>query len=358
MPSRKEIQWSQLRVGALVLMGMAVLIGLIFLMSGSTGGLFARKITLLCYFDNASGLKQGAPVTLEGVTIGNVAHIRVVPGHNPNPVEVIMRIGGEYLGGLHVDSTATITQAGVLGDSFVDIDSTHATGPPPVDGTVLASTGAPNIQDLVSTSEAGLKQINSLMSKAQVLVSTLNSERGMIGRLINDPTEARKFAELTDNLDAITSNVREGKGTLGKLMTDDTLYNRFNSTVAKLNDVATALDEGKGTAGKLLHDDSLYNHLNAAAANANQLMAQINAGNGSLGKLAKDPLFAQKLDDTVTTLDSLLKDVSAGQGSLGQLVKNRALYDHTDQTMRQARQLLQGMRENPKKYLVIRLKLF
>jgi hypothetical protein len=42
VPSRKEIQWSQLRVGALVLAAMAVLIGLIFLMSGSTGGLFAQ----------------------------------------------------------------------------------------------------------------------------------------------------------------------------------------------------------------------------------------------------------------------------------------------------------------------------
>ena len=37
VPSRKEIQWAQLRVGALVLAAMAVLVGLIFLMSGSSG---------------------------------------------------------------------------------------------------------------------------------------------------------------------------------------------------------------------------------------------------------------------------------------------------------------------------------
>ena len=46
MPSRKEIQWSQLRVGALVMAAMAVLVGLILLMSGSTGGLFARELAL------------------------------------------------------------------------------------------------------------------------------------------------------------------------------------------------------------------------------------------------------------------------------------------------------------------------
>ena len=97
MPSRKEIQWSQLRVGALVLAATAVLIGLIFLMSGSSGGLFAQKIVLRCYFENAAGVKNGAPVTLEGVTIGNVIHVRVVPDRNPTPVEVTMQVGHEYL---------------------------------------------------------------------------------------------------------------------------------------------------------------------------------------------------------------------------------------------------------------------
>ncbi len=44
MPSRKEIQWSQLKVGSLVLAAMAVLIGLVFLMNGTGGGPFGRKI--------------------------------------------------------------------------------------------------------------------------------------------------------------------------------------------------------------------------------------------------------------------------------------------------------------------------
>jgi phospholipid/cholesterol/gamma-HCH transport system substrate-binding protein len=40
------------------------------------------------------------------------------------------------------------------------------------------------------------------------------------------------------------------------------------------------------------------------------------------------------------------------------LAQNRSLYDHTDQTADNAQLLLKEMRENPKKYLVIRLKLF
>ena len=100
-----------------------------------------RKIKLRAYFENAAGLKDGAPVTLEDVTIGNVIHVRVIPDRNPTPVEVTMQVGREYLPDLHTDSTVAIAQAGVLGDSYIDISSAHAGGPPPgqnADGLRLA----------------------------------------------------------------------------------------------------------------------------------------------------------------------------------------------------------------------------
>ena len=122
MPSRKEIQWSQLKVGALVLVSMIVLIALMFLMTASSGGLFAHRIILRCYFPNAGGLKDGAVVTLEGVTIGNVKHMRVVPDRNPNPVEVTMQVGERYLYDLHTDSMASIQAAGVA-EAGVDLHS-------------------------------------------------------------------------------------------------------------------------------------------------------------------------------------------------------------------------------------------
>jgi phospholipid/cholesterol/gamma-HCH transport system substrate-binding protein len=87
-------------------------------------------------------------------------------------------------------------------------------------------------------------------------------------------------------------------------------------------------------------------------------VAEINAGKGSFGKLAKDPAFAKKLDETVTRLDSILTSVDEGKGSLGQLVQNPSLYNHADQTLDQTQQLVKSIREDPKKYLVIRLKVF
>lgn len=358
MPSRKEIQWSQLKVGILVLVAVAVLIGLVFLMSGSTGGLFAHKLTLRTYFQNAGGLKNGAPVTLEGVTIGNVTRIRIVPARNPSPVEVTFQVNEKASYGLHADSTTSIAQAGVLGDSYVDISSRTAKGPPPADNAELVARNVPSIQQVVDTSQETLQKASLMMSKVNIVLDTLNSKKGTAGEFLNDPKFYNKTTQLIDNLNAVAGGIRQGKGSLGKLMTDETLYNKLNASVDRLNQITESVAEGRGTAGKLLHDETLYNNFNAAAANINKLVQGINEGKGAIGKAMEDPAFAKKMDATVTNLNDLLQGLNEGKGSMGQLMKNRSLYDHLDQTADQAQQLVKEIRTNPKKYLVIHMRIF
>ena len=212
MPSRKEIQWSQLKVGALILVALALLTAIVFLMTSASGGLFARRIELRCYFPNAGGLKDGAVVTLEGVTIGNVIHLRVIPRRNPNPVEVTMQVGEKYAYDLHTDSVASIQAAGVLGDSFVDIDSTHASGPRPANGAELQQSGSPTIQSVINTSQVSIQEINVLIHKIETLTDTLNSSRGTVGELINDPGLKKNVASIAANLQTVTqgSGGRQG----------------------------------------------------------------------------------------------------------------------------------------------------
>jgi len=129
VPSQQEVQWSQLKVGVLVLVALAALVGLIFLMSNGTGGLFTGKMTVRSYFENSSGLKVGAPVNLEGVTIGNVKSIRIVPDRKLTPVEVTMKVSEKFADALHTDSKASLETVGVLGDTVLEISSSNAKGP-------------------------------------------------------------------------------------------------------------------------------------------------------------------------------------------------------------------------------------
>ena len=357
MPSRKEIQWSQLKVGLLVLAAMAVLIGLIFLMSG-TGGLFGRKVVLRSYFANAAGLKDGAVVSVDGVTVGNVTKTRVVPERNPYPVEVTMQVGEKYWSDLHTDSTARIAPAGVLGDSFVDIDSRRATGPQPANNAELKISGSPTIEEVISSSQLSIEEIDQLMHKIGTLIDTLNTTRGTFGEIINDPVMKKNVVSIAANLQTITQAMADGKGSLGKFLNDDSLYTKMNSTVDQLNSIVSDMNAGKGTAGKLLKDEAAYNNFNSAVSNLNDVLASINSGKGAMGQFIKDPDEAKKLNDAIANLDGILKSVNAGEGSAGQFLKNKSVYEHVDETMDQAQQLIKAIREDPKKYLVIQMKVF
>jgi phospholipid/cholesterol/gamma-HCH transport system substrate-binding protein len=358
LPSQKELKWSQLKVGLLALAAIVALIALIFLMSSSTGGLFTHKINLLSYFENANGLKVGSPVTLDGVTIGNVTKVEIVAHHEPRSVLVVSRVGAQFLPSLHTDSTVGISQAGVLGDSFIDISSAHANGPPPADNAELAVTKTPGISDVIRTSQDSITEITTVIHKVGKLVDTLNSTNGTAGMLLNDPATAHKLVLAINDFQNIAHQISNGKGTIGKLLNDDELYQHANDTIAKLDHIASDLDQGHGSAGKLLKDEALYKNLNEATTNINQLLGGINSGKGSLGVLAKDPAMAHKLEDTLTNLNAILANIKEGNGSIGQLFANRSLYDNLDKTLNDTGQLISAIRKDPKTYLTVRVKVF
>ena len=135
MPSQKQLRWSQLRVGITVIIASVTLAFLVFLMRGNTG-FFSSRVTIRTYFDNAEGLRNGQPVDLQGVAIGNVQSVRVTPDpkHAEMPVEVIMRINKQYQPLVRQDAKATILTAGVLGESYVDLDNRGASKPQPMRG--------------------------------------------------------------------------------------------------------------------------------------------------------------------------------------------------------------------------------
>jgi phospholipid/cholesterol/gamma-HCH transport system substrate-binding protein len=358
VPSQQEVQWSQLKVGVLVLVALSALTALVFLMSGNTGGFLSGKITVRSYFENSAGLKVGAPVNLEGVTIGTVKSVRIVPERKLTPVEVTMRIGKKFTSALHADSKTSLETIGVLGDTVVDINSKFATGGPLEDGSELQTTETPNLSDVIKSSQGTIEQLNTILAKVDNLVDSLNTGKGSIGKLINDPTLYNRAISALNEIQGLVDQIGNGKGSIGKLIADDTLYDRANATVGKLEDVANQIDSGNGTIGKLVKDPTLYDNLRESTTNLNQLLKDINAGKGSIGILAKDPKFADRLNDTVTKLDSILNRVDSGEGTIGQLMRNKDLYNHTDEMIQNTNNLITAVRQNPKKYLTIHLKIF
>jgi phospholipid/cholesterol/gamma-HCH transport system substrate-binding protein len=291
LPSQAEVQWSQLKVGSIVLVSCLLLTTLLFLMTSAAGiGFFQKRIVVHSFFDNASGVKPGAPVSLEGVTIGEVAKVEITsdPTHKLSPVEVIMKVSPRFRTSLHKDSVASLQTTGVLGDTVVDISSQRATGPAIQNGDELPTRDVASIADVVASSQDTIKSINAIMPKLNEIATSLDSNKGTAGKFINDPQLYNRAVDTVNQLQTLASNLNKGRGTAGKLLTDDTVYNNLKDTTARLDALATGLSTGKGSAGKLLTDDTLYNNLNTTLNQTNALLAQVNSGKGGLGLLIKD----------------------------------------------------------------------
>jgi phospholipid/cholesterol/gamma-HCH transport system substrate-binding protein len=330
-------------------------------MTSSAGlGIFSHKLTITTYFENSAGLKPGAAVNLQGVTIGTVKTVTVVssPDRKLTPVKVVMKLNEKYADELKKDSKASLTTIGVLGDTVVDINSQFAVGPPLRDGDELKTLETPSLTDVVKASQGTIESLNVILAKMNTIVDNLQTGKGSIGQLINNPDLYNKLNGTVDELHKLTVNLNKGKGTVGKLISDDSLYNRLNDTTAKLENIANDLDAGKGSAGKLLKDPSLYDNLNSTLKHANSLMAEADAGKGGLGLLIKDPKFRQQLDETVTQVNHLVTGINQGHGTLGKLATEDTLHTNMNNLLTNSSDLVTAIRQNPKKYLTIHLKIF
>jgi phospholipid/cholesterol/gamma-HCH transport system substrate-binding protein len=357
LPSQKQLRWSELRVGITVVIASLVLAFLVFLMSG-TAGIFTRKLTLYVYFDNAEGLRAGQTVDLLGVPIGNVSTVRVVADRPETPVRVMMKINRDYAPLIHKDSTATVKTAGVLGESFIDIENKDVSKPPVSDGDELRHENAPGLEDVVRSSQSSLVNLDKLVKRLDRIVSEVESGRGTLHGVIYDPTLINKVNALVNQIQQLVADVSNGRGTIGQLFADETLYRKAKDAVEKVDSLVDDINAGKGSAGKFLKDEALYNNANQTIAKANKLMDDVNSGKGALGMITSDQEFARKLRNTLDKLNSIADQLERGEGSAGRLLKDPSVYNNTDQLLVETRMLIKAIRENPKKYLTIRFRIF
>lgn len=394
MPAtQRYLGFRGLRVGIFV---ASTLIALAFLIINASGDFnpFERKLRLRARFISADGLRPGAEVQLAGIVIGRVEDVRFLPPDDTQPakIEAILSVSAEIDGRpinerIRTDSTAQLIATSVLAnDKIINITPGTAKGEPVSEDHILESSAAISINQLTQTGNDLLNQINKLSIPINEILDKANRGEGSLGRFINDES-------LYENLNATINETRitmiklqrtldeinAGKGSAGKFLTDPGLYNSLNKTASQLEAISMDLRQGRGTAGKLLNDEKLYNNLNETineirslarrldktVEGFNQILIDVNQGKGTIGKLFKDETLYRDLRSSISRIDLLLADVRNGKGTIGKLFTDETLYENLNQTAANINQfssegtkLLNDFRQNPKKFLTIKLKIF
>jgi phospholipid/cholesterol/gamma-HCH transport system substrate-binding protein len=411
MAQRRSLTWTELRVGFLVITSFALLVVAIFFIGGESGFL-TKKYTVLAYFPSANGLKGGAEVHLEGVTIGNVGcatwmawrcnPVRI--SNDPDPqrsVEVEMQVDQRYQNIIRDDSKVSMDTVGLLGDKTIEITRGTEDGKPLPDGGALKGQDVPQIKEVIQSANNVLSNLNLLSEQFRQITERVQKGEGTAGRLLTDEAIYEhmdqtiraanravdnvnaKVTDLVASVDALVVDARTGKGTVGRLMSDDALYNNINDSVSRLtrrvDELIERVEKGDGSAAKLLNDPALYNNANrlmenankmvdstnTAVANANQLIGQardmfakIDRGEGTIGKFFKDEAFYAELKGTVTRFSELVNSIENGQGTTGKLIKDPAVYNNLKDLTAEMQKFMYDLRQDPKRYLSLTLKLF
>ena len=354
MAQRKQLTWTELRVGLFVLVALFVIAAGIFYVTGA--GFLGPKYRLRSFFAEVAGVSNGAPVRLDGVDIGNVEAIRFTPSTPNHPldknrnIEVVMRLDKRFQGDILSDSTAKLITEGLLGNRYVSI-SRGFTGVALKDNQEVPGTSEQSLSDVMASMQVVTSDVHGL-------VQDLQNGKGTLGKLFTDDQAYNNLNGLLAKGNDLAGGVQQGKGTLGKLVTSDELYGKANQALDNVNGVVADARAGKGTIGKLLTDPSLYDEAKKAVENGNLIINDVRAGKGSLGKLATDDELYNKLRDTSNNLASATAKLNDNTTTAGKLFSDPKLYDNLTGLTGDMRLLIGDFRQNPKKFLRIKVGLF
>lgn len=367
-----------MRVGLLVLAAFAIIILVIFAVSGDIK-LFSRSATVKTFMTSVDGLRKGAEVRLSGVKIGSVKEInftRVIPSdpNQRNYIEITMDINGRIDGvpaiqRIRTDSLAVLKGAGVLGDNVIDITPGTLQGQPIRDGGTINSVEQKSVADIINASQKAVSNLNEISSDIKEVTERIRKGEGSVGKLLNDETLYNNLNRTILQAENLIDAVKSGKGSAGKFINDPALYDQANAVIADLkklsSDVSDQLNSGRGTIGKLYKDEELYNRANALVAQFNQtstrlenIVARAERGEGTLGKLLKDEALYNEARTTIASLRAVSGGLERGEGSAGKFLKDEQLYNNLNATSAEITKLLYDFRQNPKKYLSIKVSIF
>jgi phospholipid/cholesterol/gamma-HCH transport system substrate-binding protein len=357
MAQRKQLTWTELRVGLFVLAGLFIIAVAIFYVTGA--GILGPKYRLITYLPEVDGVTSGAPVRLDGVEIGNVESIRLSPHpqdrmHN---IEVVLRIDKKFQEQIRTDSSASLITEGMLGDRYVTV-SRGLTGSALPPNGILPGKEEAAMKQIVERGAALMDDLATLSEDVRGIVAKVQNGTGSIGLIMNDPSLYNHLNSTAAKLEAVATSIQQGQGTLGKLTSSDELYTKANAAIGHVDDVVVAVQQQKGTIGKMVYDPAMYDSVKSFTDKTNAFLDDVRSGKGTLGKLTTDDALYTNLRDASASIRDASAKLDSNQGTAGKLFTDPALYDNMTGLTGDLRLLIADFRQNPKKFLHVQFSMF
>lgn len=263
--------------------------------------------TFFVEYDNVEGLSTSAPVTINGLVVGKIMSINLIPTTGKLQVEI--QVKNDFP--ISKSSTIDIYEPGLIGGKQIQIVPNLQDTQMAESGDTLRGSNLPGLTALVGDKLAPLQEkIEKVAENANQLLINLN-------QVLDDKSKA---------------NLRESIAKLNVLMGE------FEKTSKNVNQI---IDKNKSNI-----DGSLAN-LNKTTANFSKLsdtLAQANIGQA-----------IKNFENSLKGVDNIITNLEQGKGSMGKLLNDDQLYKNLNATSSELELLLQDLRLNPTRYINVSL---
>jgi phospholipid/cholesterol/gamma-HCH transport system substrate-binding protein len=317
------------------------------------GGLpfFGGQYTVYSYLKDVNGLKPGAPVHLSGVEVGSVRDVAFAGSEAPAPVRVTLNIRSDVQDRITTTSLVTVGSLGVLGEKLLDVQPGVGGTPIPDQGVVPGEAEGDPIKGILTDASATMKDIRDLARELQ-------EGEGTLGALLKREDLHDRLKSLIERAEQIFVSLDEAEGTFGKLIHDPSIYNNLDDLTLSMKDLMARIENGEGAIGRLVHDEEMGRSISRATENFARVTDRIDGGEGTLGALVRERELYDRLDALSANIASVTARLDRGDGTAGQLLHDRALYDNLNKTANELQGLISDIRQDPKKYLRVKVSLF
>ena len=182
------------RLGIVAFLGGTALVFVAIVAFARYPSLFRRGVEYRAAFKNAAGLNLGDEVRYGGLIVGSVTRL-ALDSEDPTRIEVTFRVGPQSP--VRTDTYATITQVGLLGQPYLNLESGLPTSPPLPPRSRLPTRDNLNFQDAMSRLAVFLDRADTLLHGVERIAASSPWDRV-------DRTLTR--------VDVLLTNAAEGSG--------------------------------------------------------------------------------------------------------------------------------------------------
>ena len=283
----------EIKTALIVILGILTFIWGFDFLKGSN--LFKQEKVIYAVYDEVEGLVNGAKVSINGLSVGKITQIDFLPNTTKILVTLSIRDNLSFTN----RSTAMLYETGLIGGKAIAILPDFSTPNPIQSGDTLRAMSKPGLTELVN------QQIAPLQQKITSTLTSVDSLFVGVRNVLN--IDSQNNLKLTlEQLAVTVENANKATKSIARLMADNekSLSNSFaniENTSKNLSVMTDSLAE--------VDVKQIIKEYEAIASNINTLLMALERGEGTAGKLLKNDTLYQNLNYTVEELGQLINDL-------------------------------------------------